>query len=63
MKLKLNKETGVSVDSWINDRLITDKSWECWHCDNADGGFTIVLKEPNNGPNSVKLIFNKKYKI
>lgn len=63
MKLKLNKEIGISVDSWVNDRMITDKNWECWSTENSDGGITIVLKEPNGGQNVVKFSINKNIKF
>lgn len=59
MKLQLNREKGITVDSWVNDRMITDKNWECWATENTDGGVTIVLKEPNGGQNAVKLVINK----
>lgn len=62
MKLQLKKEIGVSVDSWVNDRMITDKNWECWSCENPDDGMTIVLKETNGGQNVVKFVINKNTK-
>lgn len=62
MKLQLKKEIGISVDSWVNDRMITDKNWECWSCENTDGGMTVVLKEPNGGQNVVKFVINKNTK-
>ena len=62
MKLQLKKEIGISVDSWVNDRMITDKNWECWSCENTDGGMTVVLKEPNGGQNIVKFVINKNTK-
>lgn len=63
MKLQLNKENDITVDSWVNDRMITDKNWECWSCENPDGGVTILLKEPNGGQNIVKFIINKNVKF
>jgi len=63
MKLELKKNTNTSVDIWVNNMLIADKNWEVWYTKNPDDGMTVVLKEPNNGQNTVKFVINKNTKF
>jgi hypothetical protein len=55
MELKRNRE--ISIKSWINDKVISDESWEIWSNDEEDVLY-ILMKDPQSGA-EVKLKIEK----
>jgi hypothetical protein len=48
--LRLSKEENLTVKSWINDKQITDSSWEVYSNSEDDNNLIIVLQ--NNTSNA-----------
>jgi len=46
MELKRNRE--ISIKSWINDKVMSDESWEIWSADEGDNLY-ILMKDPQSG--------------
>jgi hypothetical protein len=42
--LRLSKEENLTVKSWINDKQITDSSWEVYSNSEDDNNLIIVLQ-------------------
>ena len=46
-QVKLDRKFDISVRSWINERPITDDSWQVYYTD-TNNEMLIVLMDPTN---------------
>lgn len=58
MKISLSKKESIGVDVWVNDRKITDSSWEVFTDDQISDTIFLVLQDPNS-QNRIKININK----
>lgn len=58
MQVTLTKKEAVGIDVWVNERKITDSTWQVYVDDGQGDTIYLVLKEPN-GQNQVKININK----
>jgi hypothetical protein len=58
MQVKLDRKYDVSVRSWINDKPITDDTWQVFHTDTDSEILIVLVDEKSN--TQVKIEVTKK---
>jgi aspartyl-tRNA synthetase len=58
MQVQYKKQPKIKVDSWVNERQITDAGWEVFVDANRDDVVFILLKD-STGQNQVRINITK----
>ena len=61
MQVKLDRKYDISVRSWINDKPITDDSWQVFHTDNESEIFIVLVDEKTNTQVKIEVVKKQTY--
>jgi hypothetical protein len=62
MQLRLNREDNIIVKSWINDKAITDDTWEVYsNTENSDAITLLVQNKTSNNKFKLEIIKTIQY--
>lgn len=62
MQIKFKKQESITVKSSINDRIITDDSWEVFsNSDTEDNLFLLIKSKDEKNTLKIEILKNTKY--
>jgi hypothetical protein len=59
MQVKLDRKYDISVRSWINEKPITDETWQVFHTDTDSEILIVLVDEKTNTQVKIEVIKRK----
>lgn len=61
MQVKLDRKYDISVRSWINDKPITDDTWQVFYTDSDNEMLIVLLDEKSNTQVKIEVVKKQNY--
>lgn len=58
MQISLKRQKSIQIDTFVNERLITDSTWKVFADNNSEDTIYIVMKD-KEGKNQVRINIKK----